>query len=282
MKRVFTGSERLSGVYSDRFEIINGYGMSETLAAAVSFTVDRKYDNTPIGRPLQGVELFLLDEDGHAVPDGTEGEICLKGRFADGYLNQPEATAAAFIPQADGTVLLHTGDIGALNENGDLVYVNRKDWMVMINGQRVETREVEKLLTEIYGVTNAAVQAFDDPMGQKYLAAFYTAEGDVSAGALTAALKKDLPDYMIPRYYKRLDAMPLNVNGKLDRTALLPPDIGDYKGDYAAPENETQATICRGMEALLGYGRVGIDQPGRRFHQGAGPHCGFGLRRPYV
>lgn len=120
------------------------------------------------------MEIRLLDEDGNAVPKGAEGEICLLGHFADGYLNMPEATAAAFIRQPDGTVLLHTGDIGVLDENSNLVYLNRKDWMVKINGQRVETQEIENLLKKIDGVTNAAVQAFDDRMGQKYLAAFYS------------------------------------------------------------------------------------------------------------
>ena len=259
MKRALVGSERLSGVYSEDFEICNAYGLSETLGGVCSFLVDRKYDNTPIGKPLEGVEIRLLDEAGNAVPKGTEGEICLLGHFADGYLNMPEATAAAFIRQPDGSVLLHTGDIGVLDENSNLVYLNRKDWMVKINGQRVETQEIENLLKKIDGVTNAAVQAFDDHMGQKYLAAFYTASMPVSAAGLTAALKRLLPDYMIPRYYKQLDAMPLNVNGKLDRKALQPPDISDYKCEYTAPENETQTILCRNMEELLGCGRVGID-----------------------
>ena len=259
MKRALVGSERLSGVYSGDFEILNAYGLSETLGGVCAFRVDKKYDNTPIGKPMKGVELHLLDQDGREVPQGTEGEICLKGHFADCYLHMPEATAAALVKQPDGTVLLHTGDIGVLDENGNLVYVNRKDWMVKINGQRVETQEIESLLKEIDGVKDAAVQAFDDRMGQKYLAAFYTADRSLSAAGLTAALKRTLPDYMIPRYYKQLDAMPLNANGKLDRKALLPPDIRDYKREYAAPENETQTILCQNMEALLGCGRVGID-----------------------
>ncbi len=110
MKRALVGSERLSGVYSEDFEICNAYGLSETLGGVCAFLVDKKVDNTPIGKPLEGVVIRLLDEDGNAVPEGAEGEICLQGHFADGYLNMPEATAAAFIKQPDGTVLFHTGD----------------------------------------------------------------------------------------------------------------------------------------------------------------------------
>ena len=259
MQRVLTGSERLSGVYSGTYVIRNGYGLSETLGAVTAFDVDQAYDNTPIGTPLPGVTVSLRDENGQEVPPGAEGEICLLGRFAEGYRHLPEATAAAFQKQPDGTVFFRTGDIGRLDENGRLIYLNRRDWMVKINGQRVETQEIEALLKQQDKVTDAAVAAFDDRMGQKYLAAFYTADGAVSAAALTAALTQKLPAYMLPRYYKQLEAMPLNPNGKLDRKALLPPDIQDYKNAYAAPENDTQATLCRCMEQLLGCGRVGID-----------------------
>ncbi|MGX8728856.1 MAG: AMP-binding protein, partial [Lachnospiraceae bacterium] len=83
LERIFTASERLSGVYTDAYEIINGYGMSETAGVALTFRVDQVYDNTPIGKPVPGVGLCLLDEEGKEVPDGEEGEICLTGVFAN-------------------------------------------------------------------------------------------------------------------------------------------------------------------------------------------------------
>ncbi len=256
MKRVIAGSEALKNAYSESYTIYNAYGMSETLATAMYFVVDKPYENTPIGKPAEGVELFLLDENGNEAAKGQEGEICLLGYFAEGYLHQ---NSDAFVKQADGRVLLHTGDIGRLNENGDLVYLNRRDWMVKINGQRVETGEIESRLCACRGVTGAAVKAFDDAMGQKYLAAYYTAQGSVAPAALAAELKKVLPKYMLPRYYKRLEKMPVNANGKLDRLALLPPEIDDYKSAYAAPENELQAALCGAIEKLLDCGRVGVD-----------------------
>lgn len=258
IERLMTGSERLSGVYSDRYEILNVYGLSETAVTVTTFPVDRPYDNTPIGKPVEGVELFLLDDEGKEVPQGTEGEICLKGYFAVEYLNLPEQTARTFIDCGDGLILLHTGDLGKLDENGNLVYVNRKDWMVKINGQRVETSEIEALLNGISGVTAAVVKAFEDDMGQTYIVAYYTADRQISQSELVSALQIKLPEYMIPRYFRQLAQMPKNTNGKLDRKALKPPTSDDYHADYVAPKNDVQKKLCKTMEQVLQCERVGI------------------------
>ena len=257
-KIAFAGSEALRNVYSDSFAVYNCYGMTETLASVCSFKLDKAYDNTPVGKPSDGIEIFIVDENGNEVPDGENGEIYIKGHIANCYYKMPEQSERVFYPQEDGTTIFHTGDIGYKNENGDLVYVNRKDWMVKINGQRVETMEIEKLINDVDGVTNAAVQAFDDNNRQKYLAAFYTAEKEIDENSIVSVLKAKLPDYMIPRYFKQLDEMPKNVNGKLDRRALRPPEISDYKTEYVEPANETEAALCKSIENVLECGRVGV------------------------
>ena len=259
LKRILTGSERLVNVYSDKYEIYNLYGMSETAGLITYFPVDKKYDNTPIGKAVNGLEVLVLDEDGNEVENDAEGEICVIGHLARGYRNLLQQTQKAFQVLKDGRVLLHTGDCGKYAADGNLIYLNRKDWMVKINGQRVETEEIEAVINGIEGISSAAVKAFTDENGQTYLVAYYVEESTVPVEEIRKALEGKIPEYMIPRFFKKLLAMPINVNGKLDRKSLLPPDASDYKAAYTAPADKLEKAICEGFEEVLKCGRVGMD-----------------------
>lgn len=259
LKKVMTGSERVSMLGGDGYALYNFYGSSESAAMVSSFLVEEPMENTPIGKPARGVEMFLLDEQGREVPDGEDGEICVLGVLGECYLNMEEQSAQAFRPQEDGRILLHTGDIGRKLPDGNYIYVNRRDWMVKINGQRVETGEIEMRMAAAPGVTNAVVKAFEDENGQNYLCGFYVAGEEVSPEAIRACLRETLPDYMIPRFLKRLEELPKNANGKLDRTALLPPGISEYKRAYREPEDELQRRICEAFEKILHCGKTGIE-----------------------
>ncbi|MCI9174037.1 MAG: amino acid adenylation domain-containing protein [Lachnospiraceae bacterium] len=257
LKKIVTGSERVSQLGPDGYELYNVYGSSETASMISYYKIEAPMDNTPIGKAAEGVELFLLDEEGREVLDGEEGEICVKGILGECYLNLEEQSRRAFIPQEDGKVLVRTGDMGRKLPDGNLIYVNRKDWMVKINGQRVETGEIELRMAAVPGIRNAAVKAFADENGQNYLCGYYVGEDSVTSRQIREQLKTQLPAYMIPRFLKRLEELPKNVNGKLDRNALLPPGISDYKTEYQEPENETQRRICQGFEETLHCGTVG-------------------------
>ncbi len=259
LKMVMTGSERVSMLSGDGYVLYNLYGCSEVGVLVSAFRVEEPMENTPIGKPLQGVEMFLLDEQGMEVPDGEEGEICVLGVLGECYLNLEEQSARTFQRQEDGRILLHTGDIGRKLPDGNYVYVNRRDWMVKVNGQRVEAGEIELRMAAVPGVENAVVKAFEDENGQNYLCGYFVAGAEVGAEELRAQLKKTLPDYMIPRFFKRLDALPKNVNGKLDRTLLQAPGVSEYKANYRAPENELQRRICDAFETVLECGTVGLD-----------------------
>ena len=254
LKIVMTGSERLTGQCSrDGYKLYNNYGMSETMGTICSFLVDKPYDTTPVGIPSEKTAWALLDEDGNEVADGQEGEMCVKGSFTAGYFKDPEETAKLF---RGGW--LHTGDILKKLPDGNLVYINRKDWMVKINGQRVEPGEIENVLRQIEGVTQAVVKALKGPGGQIVLCAYYT--GDVREDSfLSEKLGEKLAAYMIPSFYLHLDQFPLNQNGKIDRKNLPEPDIRTKRADYVPPENEIQALLCRAFEEALGASRVGID-----------------------
>lgn len=257
LEKVFTGSERVSRLCGDGYELYNLYGCSETAAAAAYYKIEEAMENTPIGKPAEGLTFFLLDEEGRQVEDGEEGELCIKGILATAYLNLEEQSARTFIPQEDGEVLVHTGDMARRLPDGNYLYVNRRDWMVKVNGQRVETGEIELKMTGIPEIENAVVKAFEDENGQNYLCGYYVAEQEIAPEQIRKGLKSSLPDYMLPRFFKRLAALPKNVNGKLDRTALLPPGIEEYKAEYQEPQNDTERRLCHGFETVLHCGQVG-------------------------
>ncbi len=261
LRKVYVGGERLSGIWSDKFEMVNTYGMSELIGGTLKFKVDRAYDNTPVGKPMGNQKVYLLDENGH---EAEEGEICVTGNMACGYLNLPEETNKTFVPNPfkdrDGyDVLLHTGDLGKMLPDGNIVYLNRRDWMIKINGQRVEPGEIEVKVREIQGVTDAAVKDFTDTTGQTFLVAYYVSKSEMDEAELKAALDNKLPEYMIPSFFVWLNRLPVNANGKLDRGALKNPDIGAKKTSYVAPENEIQEKIVKAYEKVLAVTGIGID-----------------------
>ncbi len=263
LRKVMTGSERLSRTWSDSFQIINTYGQSESIAGVLFFPVDHSYDNTPVGKPEDDIRVYLLNEKGQEAP---EGEICLTGHFARGYLNLPEETAKTFIPNPfkdrDGfDILLRTGDLGKRLPDGNILFVNRKDWMIKINGQRVEPGEIEAVLNAVPGVSSCAVKDFTNRYGTTYLCAFYVAvPGEkVSERALREQVEAKLPPYMHPAFYVRMDKLPVNANGKLDRSAFEPPKMEMFQEKYyVAPSDETEERLCTAMAKVLGLERAGV------------------------
>ena len=261
LKIVSTGSERVSNLYSEAFTIQVAYGQTESAGAVMMFEIDKKYDNTPIGKPIGNVKAYLLDDNGQPA---DEGEICLAGYFADGYLNLPEQTAKTFVDNPfaaeDGyPKLLRTGDIGRKDENGCFIYLNRRDWMVKINGQRVEPGEIEAIIKNTDGVFDAAIKDFKNRYGQVYLVAYYVESEPVEADELREAIAKKLPSYMIPSFFVKLDKLPVNQNGKLDRKALSAPEAGEFKNEYEAPVTDVQKALCAAFGKILDVERVGID-----------------------
>lgn len=261
LQTVVTGSERVSNTYSDEFDLYVFYGQTESASAALAFKIDKPYENTPIGKPIGDIRTYILDENG-LVAD--EGELCLAGVFADGYLGLPEQTAKTFVDNPfaaeDGyPKLLRTGDIVRKAPDGNIIYLNRKDWMVKINGQRVEPGEIEAIVKQTDGVHDAALKDFKNQYGQVYLVAYYVENKPVEPEDIKEAIAQKLPPYMIPAFFVKLDKLPVNANGKLDRAALLAPEAGSFKSEYIAPETDMQKTLCAAFEAVLGVENVGVE-----------------------
>ena len=257
LKVVFTGSEKLVNQCSrDGYLLYNNYGMTETLGTLLHCKVDKPYESTPVGVPNQedGTELMLVGEDGKPVAEGEEGELVVKGCFCKCYYKDPERTAQLY---RDGW--LHTNDILRRLPDGNYVYVNRKDWMVKINGQRVEPGEVEQAIQRIDGVTKAIVKGFDGKTGSQYLCGYYTSDGDITPEAIRNTLAESLPPYMVPLHIVKVDKFSFLPNGKVNRKALLPPDSSGLLSNYVAPTNEVERTLCEAFAQALGMEQVGID-----------------------
>ena len=256
LKLVMTGAERLSNIYFEDFKLINHYGQTETCGAGATFVVDKSYKTTPIGKPGKHVEYCIMDEEGNEVPQGEEGEFCLKGNLAVGYYKDPISTEKLF-----KYGWLHTGDIVRQLPDGNLVYVERKDWMVKINGQRVEPGEVEMVIKQVDGIKNAVVKGFTTH-DRQYLCSYYIATDNVSEDTIREYLLAKLPAYMVPTFFVRMEHFPLLPSGKINRKALPAPNIKTgcvVRLPYVAPTNNVERQLCEAFEKALNIDHVGID-----------------------
>ena len=244
--------------------MINAYGPTETTVdAAMSAPLTAGSGAPPIGSPVAGAALFVLDAWLRPVPPGVVGELYVAGSGVGvGYLRRPALTSARFVacPFAAGMRMYRTGDLvrwrggGALE--GQLDYVGRADEQVKIRGHRIEPGEVVAALTALPGVDQAAVVAREDRPGDKRLVGYIT--GTADPAATRAQLAERLPSYLVPAAVVVLDALPLTVNGKLDTRALPAPE---YRDDdrYRAPSTPIEETLAGIYARILGVDRVGVD-----------------------
>jgi acyl-coenzyme A synthetase/AMP-(fatty) acid ligase len=219
--------------------VINGYGPTEntTFTCCHVMTVDnRPVETVPIGRPIGGTQVQILDSDLQPVADGCEGELFAGGRgVALGYLDAPEATRAAFLPDPSGHGLLYrTGDIVRRRGDGPIEFLGRRDRLTKIRGYRVSVDEVQAVIARLPGVEECVVKVREDAAGEKYLAAVIQARDeppDMPAFVRTE-LRKQVPPYMIPDTITVCAQLPLNANGKVDPNRIPgnEPSFGENHG----------------------------------------------------
>jgi acyl-coenzyme A synthetase/AMP-(fatty) acid ligase len=217
--------------FSDECILVNRYSISETQAVSYYF-IDKqteiKEDRVPVGYPLEGNEILILDDDGNELDANHIGEIAVKSPYvALGYRRRPELTRAKFVPDPRGgkARIYLTGDLGYMLSDGCLVYVGRKDFQRKIRGHRVELSEIEVALLEMPFIKHAAVVAGDDSRANERLVAFIVPQpGQIpTSRELRSLLKEKLPTYMLPSSFVTMDSLPLTPSGKVDRGALRPP-----------------------------------------------------------
>ncbi|HZG88635.1 MAG TPA: amino acid adenylation domain-containing protein, partial [Pseudonocardia sp.] len=248
--------------------VVDGYGPTETTTFATSYRMadaESVPQVVPIGRPLDGVRVHVLDTALRPVPVGVPGELHIAGAgLARGYLHQAGQTAQRFVADpfgAPGDRMYRTGDVVRRTPDGELDFVGRVDDQVKIRGFRIELGEVEAALVGQAGVAQAvAVVRQED--GRKRLVAYVVPTPDQAPpgeAALAAALATVLPDYMVPSAFQVLDALPLSGNGKVDRAALPAPDRDPVRATgHVAPRSDAEWILAEIWAEVLGTPRVGV------------------------
>jgi amino acid adenylation domain-containing protein len=248
--------------------LMNVYGPTEASVWVTENKLKGDALNWPvipsIGKPIAGLDVFILDEQDQLAADGIVGELCISGVcLASGYLNQPELTAEKFSrynhPQRGTIDIYRTGDLARYQPDGSLDFQGRRDGQVKIRGNRVEVGEIEVALAQQPGVQQAVVVAREDVTGAKILIAYVIATPETEIKALRTAIEQQLPDFMIPAYFVRLDAFPKTSSGKVDRNALPAherkrPDSVAYK----KPRTTLEKIITELWASLLQFDKIGV------------------------
>ncbi|TAM67778.1 non-ribosomal peptide synthase/polyketide synthase, partial [Mycobacterium sp.] len=240
--------------------MVNAYGPTETtMCVTISAPLRAAVASVPIGSPVPGAALFVLDESLRPVPPGVVGELYVAGSgVAAGYVGRPELTASRFVAcpfGGAGTRMYRTGDLVRWAGDGQLQYFGRADEQVKIRGYRIELGEIQSALAGFDGVEQAVVVAREDRPGDKRLVGYIT--GSADSARVRADLAERLPAYMVPAALLTLDALPLTPNGKLDTRALPAPEYAS--GEYRAPETPTEEILAGIYAQVLGVERVGVD-----------------------
>jgi amino acid adenylation domain-containing protein len=230
---LYTGGEKMASFPLPKFGLQNCYGPTEASCYVVSKRVTVQEPNIPIGRPLPGVRAYVAGKGGKRLPVGAAGELLVSGwQVGKGYLGRPDKTAEVFVdnPYTDDPAfrnMYRTGDIVRYRADGDIEFIGRKDMQVKIRGFRIELKEVESVIREFPGISDVTVQAFDEEGegGGKFLAAYVVGDAPVDIDALNAFILERKPPYMVPAVTMQIDAIPLNVNQKVDRKALPKPEV---------------------------------------------------------
>jgi amino acid adenylation domain-containing protein len=250
------------------FVLVNNYGPTECTVVATSGTVEtygQPDRRPPIGRPIDGTTIHLLDDGLNAVPAGSVGEVYVGGAgLARGYRNRPELTEARFVRQpATGERLYRTGDLARELPDGCLAFVGRADDQIKVQGFRIEPNEIVTALAGHPGVSASAVVASDVGGGDKRLVAYVVlAEGaQVTPSDLQATLRRSLPDYMVPGIYVRLDALPLDPHGKVARAGLPEPTPANTLRDavHVKPRTLVEERISELVRGLWRIDDIGVD-----------------------
>ncbi|MFL5744796.1 MAG: amino acid adenylation domain-containing protein, partial [Niastella sp.] len=237
--------------------IYNEYGPTETTVGSIVLEMKPDDKKILIGRPIANTEIYILQEDDRLTPTEMTGEICIAGAgVGNGYWGQPVLTSEKFVgnPFKPGEKMYRTGDLGRLLSNGYIECLGRKDDQVKIRGFRIELQEIEAQLSEFEGIRQVRVIVRQKD-GDKYIVAYYLSDNEYNGAVLKDYLLKKVPAYMIPAFFVRLESIPVNSNGKLDRKLLPEPQIPS-DGDYLDVAGDVEAAILQIWLEVLGHDRI--------------------------
>src|SRR5438876_4640361 len=251
-------------------KLVNAYGLTETSDDTNHEVMDRvpHRERVPLGRPINNVHVYVVDEQLSPVPLGAPGELVFSGICVGrGYVNDPERTRRAFMadPHREGHRLYRSGDYGRWLPEGTLEFLGRRDSQVKISGFRIEIGEIENTLLRLPGVRDGAVVVTERADRSKRLVAFYSGERPLDASVLRDQLRESLPAYMVPSAFHWRKSLPLTANGKIDRKALtaLAGELDVAEQDRAGPGTATEQRLAAAWAEVLGIAKYQI---GRRDH----------------
>lgn len=266
-----TGETIKSGLVHRWFEkypgikMINAYGPTEASDDITHYLMEETptVERIPIGKPLQNLNIYIVDRNMKLRPLFVTGEILVSGvGVGRGYFNDEEKTKQVFtgdpFQQETSQRLYKTGDLGRWLPDGTIDFLGRKDFQVKIKGYRIELGEIESHMAALTGVKEVVVIDRDDNSGNKYLCAYLTGQKP-EVPHIKESLQQRLPDYMIPTHFVKLEEMPLNPNGKVDRKALPDPETSGFKTTYQAPRSEIEETLVKIWSEFLRVDQIGIN-----------------------
>ncbi len=275
LRYLLTGADTLKKYPSSGlpFALVNNYGPTECTVVATSGVIPSSAQNQPpsIGQEIDGVQIYILDDNQRPVADGATGEIYIGGAgLARGYRNRPDLTADRFVrdPFSSNSSfhsearLYRAGDLARRLPDGQIAFLGRVDDQVKIRGYRVEPAEIATILGQHPAVQSSVVIAREDEPGKKELVAYLvlSSGGELNAGELRDHLRQRLPDYMVPAQFIAMQELPLNANGKLDRAALPAPNgSGRHAESYVEPRTPVEEELVKLLAPLLKLDRVGIN-----------------------
>ncbi|MCL2163373.1 MAG: amino acid adenylation domain-containing protein [Oscillospiraceae bacterium] len=269
VRKVFFGGEASSVshvkkalTYMGKNRVVHVYGPTENTVFSTYYCVNEIEDAAaviPIGKPMANYQTYILNADNQPSPIGVSGELCISGDgVARGYLNRPELTAEKFVdnPYIPGARMYRTGDLARWRPDGNIEFLGRIDQQIKIRGFRVELGEIESRLLEIESIKETVVIAGEDGSGDKYLCAYVVSDKDIPPGELRRKLSENLPEYMVPQYFVRLERLPLTLNGKIDKRALPAPEGGSGI-EFVAPRTVQEANLAKAFSEILGNEKIG-------------------------
>ncbi len=245
---------------STKSKIYNLYGPTETCV----YSAFKELTNTSeitIGTPIANTSIYILNDNKKLLPDGIIGEIAIGGDgVGNGYFKNVERTKAAFIKNPYGKDTLYlTGDLGYYNKNKELVCLGRKDHQIKKRGYRIELDDISNNILKFEGIDKCAV-VNGEKSKKQYLAAYYTSKEPIDEQELLRFLTKELPNYMIPNYFVRLDDFPLTINHKIDKKALPEPNKAHVvTEDFVSPQTKTEKILHKCIRQELDLHRLSIN-----------------------
>lgn len=255
-----------------RFQLVNNYGPTECTVVATSGVVPPApecAEQLPtIGRPIDNTQIYVLNENMQQVPVGEPGEVYVGGPgLARGYRNRPDLTAERFVPNPfcsePGARLYRTGDLARFLPDGEIAFLGRVDEQVKIRGYRIEPAEVVRALDEHPAVQASCVIAREIDQGDKHLVAYFISgtNGEPTHTELRNFLSSRIPEYMIPAIFVKLDSLPLNSSGKVDRAMLPSPSAENTLRDstFVAPTTHIEERVASMLASLLDLGQVSVE-----------------------